>query len=699
LNRPLRRASSGVLALIALCAALFLAAHHPLSPALAVAAVLAFFVFELRLRGCWLFVLPAALPALDLSPWSGWSVFDEFDLLALALLAAGHARLAGSTRDEPTGSVGHRWQLATAGLFGLLTLLALARGASAAGGWSFGWFQGYTDPMNGLRVAKSTLYVVLAWPLLLREIRADEGRALGRFAFGMLCGLGLVSLAVVSERAAYPGLWNMGARYRTTAWFWEMRVGGGAIDAYLALATPLVAWALWASRRPLRWLAAALLALVAAYACLTTFSRGLYIALAASLLLLALVLLGRRRDLGARGRWRRATRITLANSLLAMLLVVAFARRGYPGIAVVLLALGVALAVWLAAQARATVWRVAAGVALTAALMVEAVAVLGAQSFMLTRMTASYDDYASRLEHWAAGLATLKRAGDWLFGRGLGRVPALYAGGAAEFSGDVTMVLTPEGALALRIDGPASSPRLGGLFGATQRVALQSGYRARLDLRAPRASDLLMQVCERHLLYDKRCQGAFVRLSASAEWQRIELALRGPPLRAGELLAGRWAVFELSVVNPRGTVELRRVSLVGADGAELLANGDFSRGLARWQTAAQEYFVPWHIDSLYLEILVERGVLALFAFVALAAMALRNGLACAAPSAPFLAAALFGALVVGAVSSVFDAPRVAFALQLLVALLLAADRARNHAPRDLLPHGPHGGDRPATPTP
>jgi len=688
-----------VLALLALCAALFLAAHHPLSPALAIGAVLAFFLLELSLRGCWLFVLPAALPALDLSPWSGWSVFDEFDLLALAMLAAAYACVARSTGDEQTVRTRGRWQLATAGLFGLLTLLALVRGASAAGGWSFGWFQGYTDPMNGLRVAKSTLYVALAWPLLLRELGIDEGRALERFGLGMLCGLGLVSLAVLSERAAYPGLWNMGARYRTTAWFWEMRVGGGAIDAYLALTTPMVAWALWASRRPLRWFVAALLALVAAYACLTTFSRGLYIALGASLLLLALLLLGRRSDLGARGRWRRATRVTLANSLLAMLLVFAFARRGYPGLAVLLLALGVAVAVWLAAQARATVWRVAAGVALTSALMVEAVAVLGAQSFMLTRMAASYDDYGSRLEHWAAGLASLNRGGDWLLGRGLGRVPALYAGGAAEFSGHVSTAPTPQGAPALRIDGPASSPRLGGLFGATQRVSLQSGYRARLDLRAPRASDLLVQVCERHLLYDKRCQGAFVRLPPRAEWQRIELALRGPPLRASEWIADRSAVFELSVVNPRGTVELRRVSLAGVDGRELLANGDFSRGLARWQTAAQEYFVPWHIDSLYLETLVERGVLALAAFVALAAMALRNGLACAAPSAPFLVAALFGTLVVGAVSSVFDAPRVAFALQLLVALLLALERARNHARSDLLPRGLDAGDRSAAPMP
>ena len=84
---------------------------------------------------------------------------------------------------------------------------------------------------------------------------------------------------------------------------------------------------------------------------------------------------------------------------------------------------------------------------------------------------------------------------------------------------------------------------------------------------------------------------------------------------------------------------------------------------------AQGHFRPWHIDNLYLELLIERGVLGLATFLLLLAFALRNlqiSLDAGLAFAPFLAASLFGALLVGAVSSILDVPRVA----LLVVLLL-----------------------------
>ena len=57
-------------------------------------------------------------------------------------------------------------------------------------------------------------------------------------ARGMVAGLALVCLVVLWERAVYAGLFDFSLPYRTSAWFWEMHVGGGAIDAYLAMALP-----------------------------------------------------------------------------------------------------------------------------------------------------------------------------------------------------------------------------------------------------------------------------------------------------------------------------------------------------------------------------------------------------------------------------------------------------------------------------
>ncbi len=71
-----------------------LALHHPLWP---VAAACGFAVWALavsRWPALWLSVVPAALPLANLSPWSGWIVFDEFDLLLLATLCGGYARWA-----------------------------------------------------------------------------------------------------------------------------------------------------------------------------------------------------------------------------------------------------------------------------------------------------------------------------------------------------------------------------------------------------------------------------------------------------------------------------------------------------------------------------------------------------------------------------------------------------------------------------
>ena len=153
-----------------------------------------------------------------------------------------------------------------------------------------------------------------------------------------------------------------------------------------------------------------------------------------------------------------------------------------------------------------------------------------------------------------------------------------------------------------------------------------------------------------------------------ALWHHVELRLHGPLLDAGHAWAPRLGVFSIAVINASGEAEFDNLSLVGPDGAELLVNPGFTEGLARWFPAAQGYYVPWHIDNLYLELLIEHGLPACVAFVLCMAIALRR-LVCAGgrevPIAPFLAASMCGALFVGLVSSVMDVPRVAFLLLLL----------------------------------
>jgi hypothetical protein len=279
-------------ALLALVGGLFLAWHHPLWRTAAVAVFAAGVVVSAQGRGTWLVVLPAAWPLLNFSPWTGWLTFDESDLLILGVLAGGFVRLsferadprpASGRRPSGSGRRGGRLVMAFAGL----GVFALLRGLVDAGGWSFGWFDGYADASNSLRLSKSLAYAAALWPLLRAELRRSPPQILQRFAHGMQIGLACVGVVLLWERTAYPGLLDFSARYRTTAAFWEMHVGGATIDAYLALAAPFAAWALVSARSRRGWVAAAILALLTGHACLTTFSRGAYVGAALPLFLLA----------------------------------------------------------------------------------------------------------------------------------------------------------------------------------------------------------------------------------------------------------------------------------------------------------------------------------------------------------------------------------------------------------------------------
>ena len=78
--------------------------------------------------------------------------------------------------------------------------------------------------------------------------------------------------------------------------------------------------------------------------------------------------------------------------------------------------------------------------------------------------------------------------------------------------------------------------------------------------------------------------------------------------------------------------------------------------------------MPWHIDNLYLEILIERGLAGLIPFFALMGYAFKRLVAASGqgvPIAAYLAASLGGALLVGLTGSLMDVPRVAFLLFLV----------------------------------
>ena len=633
-DRPLKTASWLLVALGSLSAGAALSWHHPLWPMPALVIFGLWCLLVVWRPGVWLFAVPACLPFLNFSPWTGWLVFDEFDILLLGALAGGYGRLAGSSRSGART----RMPVVFWGLVVLLActgLLALYRGFADAGGFAFDWLAGYGDPLNSLRVFKSLGFALLFVPLLQHEIARSRALAGQRLATGIVTGLTVATLAVVWERVAFPGLLDFSTNYRTAALFWEMHVGGAAIDAYLVLTAPFVVWALVSAHRPLPWAGAACLALLTGYACLTTFSRGVYLAVALSLVLLRMMLWSQKYDFDVReflGRvWRRHV------------------PEG---------------------------WRAKAGLMLVLTLVTE-VAVVGGGSFMTERLSSTDRDLSSRLAHWQHGIDLLDGPSDWLLGKGLGRLPANYAAHVpqGEFSGDVKGREEQESAGSVNgfvtVRGPNTIKTLGAQYALTQRVGmgLAGQHRVSLEVRVKNQADVYLELCERHLLYDRSCQRAFVRvLPGKTAWQALTLPLGGPVLAGGAWYAPRLGMFSLSVGNAGGVADFDNIRLIGPHREELLENGEFSRGLARWFPAAQAYFVPWHLDNLFLEVLVERGLAGLLLLAVLITYALWHlvaGRSRSLPLSPYLAASLCAALVVGLVSSFMDVPRVAFLYYLL----------------------------------
>lgn len=792
-------------ALLAATAGLAIALHHPLGPVLVPALFIGAAVAAARWPRAWLVVLPAALPLIGLAPWSGWLVFEEVDLLVLAAAAGGYAAGAPRASQPWRGSIAVTLVVA---LYTLGLALSVARGVADAGGFGFGWFQGYHEPLNSLRLAKPLLLALLLLPLWRAAWAEAPQQAASRLSLGLVLGLLGVALAAAWERLAYTGLLNFSTDYRTSALFWEMHVGGAAIDGYLALTLPFALRELLVAGSRRRWLLAALATLLGSYAALTTFSRALYLALplACGLLwwlqlaqrrrlapphqppapawrtgllvvagyaaaaawlfpatgyrgLLALLgavavllaLPGRLRGLSARdwalgavigaalgcaawaATWVLSKGAYIAYALagaVALAALVASGKRqtrrapatlAFAGFVAMLVGLVLVARHWGTAAGFARAWPVAAlllGTALVASLrsrpawpdalrwqasllglMVVASALIGVfagGATMSERFAEDRGRLGGRLDNWRLGLGLLDAPLDWAFGRGVGRFPAHYAlaaTGSERRPGDWRLGQDEAGNSHLVLS--AGTHPLGWLelLRVTQRIAAPSApLMLTLDVRAAQPVTLQFEVCEKHLLYSEACLRASLGVrSQAAAWQTLQVPLTGRTPTRGAWYAPRLIVFSVAVANQGGRAQIDNLRLADATGRDLLANGSFDDGLARWFFTSDGHHQPWHIESIVMTTLFDQGLIGVVLLLALIAGGLWRtvlGSGRNHPLAPALAAGLVGFCVVGLFSSVTDVPRVALLFYGL--LLLALGLRREPTPSGLQAPPPAG---------
>jgi len=264
----------------------------PIWPLALVSALLLYGALLWRYPLAWLVAVPAALPLLDLAPWSGRFFFDEFDLLMLT--TAGVLFLKRPLR--PLGGV----SLLALALFLSLAVAALLGslpGLSPPPPLDANAFSSYWSAYNSVRVAKGLFWGGLFF-LLIRRGGGDLSRLGSLLAVGM--GIGLLGVGGVGlwERWLFAGFANDAQAYRIFGTFSSMHTGGGHIEAYLVAALPF----LWLGMARARHLVLSVpLLLLATAVLIFTVSRGGALALGVVLAILATGSL----RLAARQGWAR----------------------------------------------------------------------------------------------------------------------------------------------------------------------------------------------------------------------------------------------------------------------------------------------------------------------------------------------------------------------------------------------------------
>ena len=368
-----------------------------------------------------------------------------------------------------------------------------------------------------------------------------------------------------------------------------------------------------------------------------------------------------------------ALRAALWFALLGGVGVIAWSWAGEAALRAALLPLALVALAWLLCQGgwygslmQGLSWRTRLGAMAAMALVAALVAALGGGA-VLGQFDAS-DKLAPRLKHWERTLSAISAEDGWVFGAGAGRFVAVFALNAPneEQIGSYALGEGTPPHLQLRAGRHAQGDA--DVLRITQRLsAAPAGLQLQLQTRHDEEITLLVEVCQRHLLSAGACLRQRALLPANPDgWRSHRILLGGQ----GEL-GTQGLQFAVALATRGEEALLSKLSLRGADGQELLRNGDFRQGLAHWFPLSEGHHQPWHADNLGLHLLFEQGVVGLVLGLLLLALALGRlliGTTREHPLAPALAAALIAFVLLGLFESLIDAPRIAFLFLTLLAL-------------------------------
>lgn len=605
---------------IALVAAgIFVAAmmSYPLGAYWLSGSALIYFALLRRWPYAWLVLLPAVLPVLDLTPWSGRFFFDEFDFFLLATVA-----IVGWRRPVKKFS----YRLSAKGFLILSLLTASTIAAMLVGAYpypaiSVNSFNNYYSAYNALRVGKGLLGLFLLFPLLKLELERNATKAHQLFTFGMTLGALVAGIAVVWERLAFTGLLDFQSGYRVVGMFSGMHTGGAYIEGYFVTALPFVVWWTLGQQRNLARLFGAAVFAIGCYALMVTYARGGYIALLAGMTVLASAV-----------ALRNAVQVNSLHLKTGLIMLFALIGIGWPVLH---------------------------------------------SSYMQERFSTTQRDAHIRTAHWEDAFNMMDDSlTTELFGMGLGRYPETYFWRNTEGVQPATYRLISQADntyLALSAGDTL-------YFEQIVSVQPHQQYHVKFfaNSRADNAV-LTMPLCEKWMLYSADCIWRSINIgNTNGKWRQFDVDIDTKNFSERPWYAQRTVKLALFNAAKGTTINIDNVSMIANDGKNWVQNGDFEHGSDHWFFSTDNH-LPWHFKNLWLQVYFEQGATGFLLFVCLIAYALITIVKRFGDEdfpAPVLAAALVGFLTVGVVDSLFDVPRMALLFYLLVAWVLLKKRRR-----------------------
>ena len=195
-----------------------------------------------------------------------------------------------------------------------------------------------------------------------------------------------------------------------------------------------------------------------------------------------------------------------------------------------------------------------------------------------------------------------------------------------------------------------------------------------------RIATIDVTLCEKTYQYSFGCKPLAAQPVAATEWLPRSVQFDSGDLGAGPMWRKRPLVLAVTNSGQAATLDLRNVQVIDARGVDLVRNGDFAQGGARWNFAADDH-LPWHIFNLWVELLFEQGVLGIVAFALAIGVAVAHVARAAASGDWFdtaVFAAIIGFLTIGFSESLLDGPRIAtlFFLVVIAAFVRRTDGRR-----------------------